>query len=203
VDEERAALLERARTMTPIHPAWTAHCLNAVKDEDAVVVNERGLPYEFLDSNVPGACLSGNNASGLGRALGEALGAKCAMPERQVIATVGDGSYMFGAPTPAHYVGRASNLPTLTVVSNNAEWFAVRRATTGMYPDGRAAKANSIPLVELNPSPSFEKTIEACDGYGERVDDPAELPKAVDRAFDALAQGRQALLNVATRAGGR
>jgi acetolactate synthase-1/2/3 large subunit len=110
---------------------------------------------------------------------------------------------MFGAPTAAHYVGRAEGLPTLTIVSNNAEWFAVRRATAGMYPDGRAAKANAIPLVELSPSPGFEKTIEACDGFGQKVDDPAALPAALDRAFDAMAQGRSALLNVVTHAGGR
>jgi acetolactate synthase-1/2/3 large subunit len=203
VDEARAALREKARTMTPIHPAWTAHCLNRIKDDDAIVVNELGLPYEHLGSEQPGCCLSGNNASGLGRGLGEALGAKVAASHRQVIAAVGDGSYMFGAPTAAHYVGRAEGLPTLTIVSNNAEWFAVRRATTGMYPDGRAAKANTIPLVELSPSPSFEKTIEACDGFGQKVDDPAALPAALDRAFDAMAQGRSALLNVVTRAGGR
>ena len=120
-----------------------------------------------------------------------------------MIAAVGDGSYMFCVPTAAHYVGRAEGLPTLTMVSNNAEWYAVRRATTSMYPNGRAAKANTLPLVELAPSPSFEKTIEACDGHGERVEDPAELPAALERSFKAIEDGRSALLNIVTRAGAR
>ena len=203
LDDDRARLLAEARSMTPIHPAWTAHCLNQIKEDDAIIVNELGLPFEHIELDKPCSFLSGGGAGGLGRGLGEALGAKLAAPERQVIATVGDGSYMFCVPTAAHFVGRAEGLPTLTMVSNNAEWFAVRRATTSMYPEGRAAKANSLPLVDLAPSPSFEKTIEACDGHGEKVDDPAALPAALERSFKSIEDGRSALLNIVTRAGGR
>ena len=203
LDDQRAKLLQEARTMTPIHPAWTAHCLNEIKDDDAILINELGMPMDFLDLDKPGCYLEGGGAGGLGRGLGEALGAKIAAPNRQVIAAVGDGSYMFCVPTAAHFVGRAESLPTLTLVSNNAEWFAVRRATTSMYPTGRAATANSLPLVDLAPSPSFEKTIEACGGYGEKVDDPEKLPAALERAFKAIDDGNSALLNIITRAGAR
>jgi acetolactate synthase-1/2/3 large subunit len=203
LDEQRAKLLQEARSMAPIHPAWTAHCLNQIKDDDAILINELGMPTDFLDLDKPGCYLEGGNAGGLGRGLGEALGAKIAAPDRQVIAAVGDGSYMFCVPTAAHYVARAESLPTLTLVSNNAEWFAVRRATTSMYPAGRAATSNTLPLVELSPSPSFEKTIEACGGYGEKVDDPEMLPAALERAFKAIDDGRSALLNIITRAGAR
>jgi len=72
-----------------------------------------------------------------------------------------------------------------------------------MYPEGRAAKSNRLPLVDLAPSPSFEKSIEVSDGYGEKVDDPAKLHGAMERAFTAMSDGRSALLNVVTRAGGR
>ncbi len=203
MDDARAKLLSEARDMSPIHPAWTAHCLNEIKDDDAIIVNELGLQMDLVEMNQPGCYLAGGGAGGLGRGLGEALGAKLAAPDRQVIAAVGDGSYMFCVPTAAHYVGRAEGLPTLTLVSNNAEWFAVRRATTSMYPTGRASKANTLPLVELSPSPAFEKTIEACGGYGEAVEDPAKLPAALERAFQAIADGNSALLNIKTRAGGR
>lgn len=203
LDERRTKLLQEARAMTPIHPAWTAHCLNQIKDDDAILINELGMPADFLMLDKPGCYLEGGGAGGLGRGLGEALGAKLAAPDRQVIAAVGDGSYMFCVPTAAHFVGRAESLPTLTLVSNNAEWFAVRRATTSMYPSGRAASANALPLVDLTPSPSFEKTIAACDGYGEKVDDPEKLPGALERAFKAIDDGRSALLNIVTRAGAR
>jgi acetolactate synthase-1/2/3 large subunit len=45
-------------------------------------------------------------------------------------------------------------------------------------------------------SSRFEKAVEVADGYGECVKDPADMPKALDRAMKAIGDGRQALLNV-------
>ena len=56
---------------------------------------------------------------GYGHLLGAALGAKLAAPEAQVIAAMGDGSYMFGVPIAAHFVSRAHNLPVLNMVSDD------------------------------------------------------------------------------------
>jgi acetolactate synthase-1/2/3 large subunit len=87
----------------------------------------------------------------------------------------------------------------LTMVMNNSQWFAVRRATVSMYPDGLASKANSLPIVDLSPSPDYHKIAEAFGGYGEKVDDPAKLKGAISRALEHVAQGRQATLNVSVR----
>ncbi|MBT4589426.1 MAG: acetolactate synthase, partial [Rhodospirillaceae bacterium] len=130
-------------------------------------------------------------------------GAKLAAPDRDVILLVGDGSYMFGGPTPAHFVGKAQDLPTLTIVMNNSKWFAVDRATRVMYPDGKAAKANEMPLTDLTPSPNYEKIMEACGGYGELVDDPAKLEESMRSALEKVRGGTSVLLNVITSPGGR
>ncbi len=58
-----------------------------------------------------------------------------------------------------------------------------------------------MPMVDLGPSPAFEKVIESIDGFSERVEEPAELPGALQRALDAVAGGVPALLNVITRGG--
>src|SRR5262249_58055951 len=116
-------------------------------------VRNSGQPQSY-----GGAVLAG----GLGFGLGAGLGAKLAAPEREVIVPVGDGSYMFGNPIPYHYVARAENLPTLTVVANNQSWLAVRQSTLDVFPDGHAAKANVMALTELKPSPDYEKVIETC-----------------------------------------
>jgi acetolactate synthase I/II/III large subunit len=142
-----------------------------------------------------GSLLSG----GLGLGMGAALGAKLAAPQREVIVTVGDGSYMFGNPIPYHYVGRAENLPTLTIVANNHMWGAVRQATLDVFPEGAAAKANVMPITQLNPSPDFEKVIGTCGGRGERVDAPGDLLPAMERSFAALRSGTPAMLNVITQ----
>lgn len=200
---DRNKLLENAGGQTPIAPPWVAACLNKVKADDTIILSELGINVAHVDHKVPMSYISGGQAGGLGYGLGMALGAKLAAPGRDVVALVGDGSYMFGNPTPAHFVGIAENLPTLTIVMNNSEWFAVRRATSVMYPEGKAVKANEMPLVELKPSPAFEMTMEACGGYGERVDDPDKLEDAIRRGLERVRAGTPVLLNVITKAGGR
>lgn len=194
-----AKQIEDARKLFPIHPIWMAHCLNEVKDKNAIVVNELGMPQPFLKYEAPNSSFGNSGAGGLGRGLGGALGAKLASPERQVIAAVGDGAYMFGCPIAAHFVGRAQKLPTLTIVSNNSEWHAVRSATLRVSPDGPASRANVMPLTSLDPSPDFEKAIESCGGVGERVEDPEKLTSALERALKHVDGGTQALLNVKTQ----
>ena len=91
-------------------------------------------------------------------------------------------------------------LPVLFVVMNNSMWGAVRRATLGMYPQGEAARSNKPPLIDLDELPAFEEVCAAAGGYGERVEDPAALPAALDRAVRAVTvEKRQALLNVICR----
>ncbi|MEE2761420.1 MAG: thiamine pyrophosphate-dependent enzyme, partial [Pseudomonadota bacterium] len=200
----RAKVLEQAQSSTPIHPAWVAKCINDAKNADTVISNELGVPAPFLELDEPGCLLGGGgSAGGLGSSIGAGLGAKLGAPERQVITAVGDGSYMFNVPSACHFVARAENLPTLTIINNNSEWYAVRRATTSMYPQGRAAKSNTLPVVNLTPSPNYEKIVESVDGYGEKVEDPAKLPAAMERAMQAVEDGNPAVLNVITQAGGR
>jgi acetolactate synthase-1/2/3 large subunit len=107
---------------------------------------------------------------------------------------------MFGNPIPAHYVAKAEGLPILTVIFNNQMWGAVKRNTREVYPQGYAAKSNREPLTYFDVEMRFEKAVEAADGYGERVSDPAELPKAIERALTCVTRDkRQALLNVICR----
>ena len=191
---------EESRGDRPIGVAWLSHCIDRVVDENTIVINELGLLPAQLTLQRPGSYFGLSPAGGLGWGLGAALGAKLAAPDKLVIASVGDGAYMFGNPTPAHYVSRAHDLPVLTIVSNNAGWGAVRAATRAMYPDGAAQQRNAMPLTALDPMPDFETVVAASGGYGERVEDPAALPGALDRAVRAVREeGRQALLNVITR----
>jgi acetolactate synthase-1/2/3 large subunit len=195
----RKKLIETVKDQTPVHPAWLAHCLNQVKSENAIVVSELGVPVAQLNLTKPRSFMGSLLSGGLGFGMGAALGAKLAAPEREVIVTVGDGSYMFGNPIPYHFVGRAENLPTLTIVANNHMWGAVRSATLDVFPEGAAAKANIMPITQLNPSPDFEKVIGTCGGRGERVDAPGDLLPAMERSFAALRSGTPAMLNVITQ----
>jgi acetolactate synthase-1/2/3 large subunit len=199
-EARRAAIADavgRAATAVPIAPAWIAHCLDQVRDAQTTIVNETGLPQDFLDVSDRLDLLTAPPVGGLGWALGAAIGVKMARPERTVIAVMGDGSYMFGNPTPCHYVARARDLPFLTVVMNNAGWASVRRAVAAVYPQGAAMAANAMPLVDLAPSPAFEQVVAACGGIGRQVATPADLPAALEWALRIVREERrQALLNV-------
>ncbi|MEK9725861.1 MAG: thiamine pyrophosphate-dependent enzyme, partial [Rhodospirillaceae bacterium] len=188
-----ATASKKAVATTP----WIAACLNDAKDDDDIVVTEMAFPMHLLDFPIPRRHFGLGPAGGLGWGLGEAIGQKLANPDRRVIAIVGDGSYMFGNPTPAHFVCEAMGLPILTIIVNNGMWGAVRRATLSMYPDGAAATSNAPPLTMLRPSPRFEKVVEASGGWSECVENAADLPAALERALKVIeTEGRQAILNV-------
>jgi acetolactate synthase I/II/III large subunit len=200
IREARRARLDaqyaRVRDQAPIHPIALTRAIDWIKG-DAVIINELGVQIDHLNMTTMGTYFQQSAAGGLGWGLGAALGIKLAAPDRFVIAVVGDGSYMFGNPTPAHYIARAHDLPVLFVVTNNRGWASVRNETGSMYPNGYASHANQMPLVDLQPSPRFETIVTASDGYGERVERPEQLAPALERAVHAVKiERRQALVNV-------
>ena len=185
------------KTPAIMTPKWVSTCLQQAKSDDTIVINEYPLVLEQVTFSKPGTYFSHSPAGGLGWGMGAALGFKLAKPDATLVVCVGDGTYMFGNPTPTHFVSRAMDLPFLTVVFNNARWAAVHRATLSMYPHGHAAKDNQPTFSCLEPSPDYEKLVEASGGYGERVSDPTELPAALKRALHAVqVEKRQAVLNV-------
>ena len=176
---------------------YTSACINRLLDDDTIVVNEYPLVLEELQVREPCRYFASAPAGGLGWGLGAALGAKLAAPAKTLVCCVGDGAYMFGNPTASHFVSEAMKLPVLFVVFNNARWAAVHRSTLAMYPKGVAAGMQEPPFATLEPSPRFEKTIEASGGYGARVDKAEELLPALERALKVVKEERrQALVNV-------
>jgi acetolactate synthase-1/2/3 large subunit len=204
--ERRAArdrMLPEARRAKPISYAFIGECIREQAPDNRLVVTELGVAADQLGLEQPGSLIGVGIGGGLGFGLGAALGAKIADRSRCVIATVGDGSYMFGNPTPYHFVARAVEAPVLTIICNNRRWHAVDASTRFVYPDGAAAHAKLMPLVALEPSPEFTKVAEASDAFARKIEDPADLPGALDEALQAVAGGRQALLDVRVEHGDR
>jgi acetolactate synthase-1/2/3 large subunit len=210
LEDERDALtaswkraLEAGARKAPLDPAWVSHCIDRAKDPHSIVINEYTLLLEHCSFESADIYFGSSSASGLGWGAGAALGAKLARPHSEVIAVLGDGAYMFCNPAAAHHASALHGLPVLFVVMNNAMWGAVQRSTFAMYPDGLASKSNAPPFVGLGKLPAFETICEAAGGYGERVEDPASLPGALQRALSVVRnEGRQALLNVICGPGG-
>ncbi len=184
-----------------ITPKYASACVNRLMDENTLLVNEYPMMLEELTVGQPLRFFASSSSGGLGWGMGAALGAKLGAPDKTVICTLGDGAYMFGNPTPAHFVGEAMRLPVLYVIFNNARWAAVHRSTLSIYPKGHASKMAEPPFAMLEPSPRFEHVVQASGGHGERVTDPQALMPALERALKVVREEkRQALVNVCLEA---
>jgi acetolactate synthase I/II/III large subunit len=186
-------------TQFPITPAWLMYCIDQALDHDVIVLDETVTNARFVQSLLtrtqPGTWFTSGGAS-LGWALGASIGAKLASPEQTVVALVGDGTFMFGCPTAALWTAAAHHTPFLTIILNNEMHFATKRSWLMHYPEGTAKQANRFPGVDLSPSPDFAQLAQSCHAYGERVDDPQDLPEALSRGLEAVAGGQAAVLDV-------
>lgn len=193
---------EAVSAASPLDYKWISHCIGNALGESDIVITEISLDPTQTCFTLPGTFFSHAHSAVLGWGPGAALGVKLAQPDRTVICAVGDGSHVFGVPTATHFMSRAYDLPILFVIYNNSGWQRSRQATFGYAPDGWAAKAESVPLCEWEVSPDYETICEANGGYGERVENPAELPGALGRALEVVRkEKRQALLNVIAKRG--
>lgn len=185
---------------SPMTKDWVSLCISeAVKSRPhATVLTELGAPLAPMAFTRREAWYEAPLAGGLGWAFPTGLGMQLADRKRLVIATMGDGSYMFANPTACHLIAEAHKLPVLTLILNNTEWGAVRRAVNAMYPDGAAVRSNQMPLTALTPCPDFTKVAAASRCWAERVEHGRDLPSALQRALAHIeTTGTQALLDVA------
>ncbi|MBB2963331.1 thiamine pyrophosphate-requiring protein [Methylobacterium sp. R2-1] len=202
LSERRAEIRRRRPSLTlpeardPITPEWISACVAKAVGPEAIIVNEYPLRLDHCPRRQAGTYFGLSPAGGLGWGLGAALGAKLAAPDRLVVATLGDGAYIFANPTASHWAAATHGLPVLTVVFNNALYGAVRNSTLAMYREGFAAKNRGRMLADLGPAPDFERVVEASGGLGLRVESANALPGALAEAVAAVRGGRQALVNV-------
>lgn len=187
--EERVPAIRRkvAKAAAPGHPMTKAHvskCLSdAIAGLDATVLSELGCPLDPLVLGRHNSWHQEPHSGGLGWSFPCALGMQLADRERLVVATMGDGSYMFANPVACHQIADALELPVLVVVLNNTEWAAVRHSVLGLYPGGYAARANRMPLTSLQPSPDFVGIARAGHAWAVRVETAGELPDALEKAI--------------------
>ena len=182
--EKRFARAKAGRNAQALSKAWVSHALAEMVDgTGAAIFNELGLQLPYMRLDHAKAWFDGPLSGGLGWGFPAALGFKLAEPERPVIAAMGDGSYIFANPTACHQIAEAHGLSIVVIVMNNSEWAAVRHSVTGMYPDGYAARGNSMPLTSLEPSPDFVRVAQASRAWARKVATAGELETAFTEAL--------------------
>ena len=188
---------EKGSSKIPLSQGYISSRVNRIIDENTINVNEYNNQMIWQNNYHAGSYFGVPHAGYLGWALGASLGIKMAAPEKTVITTVGDGSYMFSVPSACHFVSSAYKLPILYIIYNNQEWKAVKYAAANVHPDGWASKSSDIPLSELKPSPDYDQICTAFGGYGEKVENPEDIDGALERALNAVKnEKRQACLNI-------
>ncbi|MGH8056758.1 MAG: thiamine pyrophosphate-dependent enzyme [Candidatus Entotheonellia bacterium] len=199
-DDYRAAAAAAANKK-PVDPIWLCTALSEAMPRDAVYVEEtivhRPAILRHVAWNGPQSYF--HPPSGLGLGLGMALGVKLAMPERPVVALMGDGSFLYNPIVQSLGASQEHQLPLLIVVFNNGGYASMKRMHQQFYPQGASVTSGIFPGVKI-PGPNYARLVEPFGGYGERVEEPGALKAALQNALTAVNSGRMALLDVAVSA---
>ena len=127
-------------------------------------------------------------AGSLGWALPAALGAKCAIPDRPVVAFTGDGGFWYHISELETAVRYGIN--AVIVVNDNRSLNQCRVGDERVYSEYPSGDSDS--LWQFN-DVDLSKVAESMGCFGIRVTDPARIPNAIE---EALASGRPAVVDV-------
>lgn len=146
---------------------------------DAVVSADNAMACYYgartnLPVHVPGGYLFPSGYGTLGYGLPAAIGAKVALPDRAVVAMLGDGGVMFTLPELAGAAEAGLALPV--VVVDNGGYGEIRNEMRD--------RDDPIHAVTF-PSPDLAAAAVAMGCHGIRLEDPAEITEALLRALGA------------------
>ena len=194
-----AALADRDRS--PLTPAWLSYCVGRLAREagDCIFVDEtitnNVTAWQHVPITQPGSWFV-SGGSGLGWGLGASLGVKLAHPDRPVVALVGDGSFVFGAPVAALWAMQMQRAPVMIVIYNNTCYNATKSPLVAFYPEGYSVRADRFVGVDIAPAPRYDLLAPVVGAYGERVEAPDTVLPALRRGLERVRAGQTVILDV-------
>ena len=193
---EREALVAKARgeaAKTPIRPLALLEALGAALPRNAVVVEEAvssspGL-RQLVRSDDPQSFF-GLRGGGIGWGLPAAIGVKLALPDRPVVALIGDGSAMYTCQ--ALWSAAHDKVGVVFVILNNRSYRILKQRTNAMK--GFAAQTDRYVGMDLvDPPVDYVGLAQALGVKGARA---TALGEAVELVRQALAGGAPSLIEV-------
>ena len=155
-------------------------------------VTSRPAVNRAFDFEKPGD-IYGIRGGALGWAMPGALGVKLAHPDRPVLAVVGDGASMY--TVQALWTASRYNIPVVYAICNN-QAYRILKVNMEVYLrdmlDDRERDSDYVGMDFANRL-DLAMMAQAMGVHGERVDDPAEIGPAIQRAFES---GKPALLDI-------
>ncbi|MBT9554588.1 MAG: hypothetical protein IV100_01110, partial [Myxococcales bacterium] len=173
---------------------YLSQCIGEAIDDDVVLFNEYDLDPWQVPRKVPGSWFENSVASGLGWSLGAALGGAIAAPERTIVATLGDGSYLFNTPLSAHHVAVSEGLPVCFIVFDDAAWSTIKRSTRGSHPTGVAVRTDNFALCDFAVAPRFDEIARAFGAVGLRAERPSDVKGILTEALRLVREERRHVL---------
>ena len=174
--------------ITPYRVIW--ELMRTVDPADAIVTHDSGGPRDqmvpFYRATRPRSYIGWGKSHGLGTGLGLAIGAKLAAPDKLVVHWMGDAA--FGMVGLDFETAVRCDLPILAIVSNNSTMAAEVHALAISHQKYRTRDIGG----------NYAGMARDMGGYAERVETPAEIAPAIQRARRATEDGQAALLEIIT-----
>ena len=182
---ERQKLRENARASAgavPVQPLALLEAIGAMLPADAVVVDETissGVGIRQLMRSDDPQSFFGLRGGGIGWGLPAAIGVKLALPERPVVALVGDGSAMYTCQ--ALWTAAHERIGVVFVIFNNRSYRILKQRLFAQR--GHAAQSDTYVGMELLDPPIDFVALSRSLGIA------AERARTVHEATDLLAKG--------------
>ncbi|HEV2625719.1 MAG TPA: thiamine pyrophosphate-binding protein [Xanthobacteraceae bacterium] len=182
---EREALKAKARDMagqTPVQPLSLLHAIGETLPRDAVVIDETissGAGIRSLIRSDDPQSFYGLRGGGIGWGLPAALGVKLALPDRPVVALVGDGSAMYTCQ--ALWTAAHERIAAVFVIFNNSSYRILKQRLHAQR--GLAAQVDRFVGMELT-DPAIDYV-----GLARSLGIAAERAKTVHDVTDLIARG--------------
>jgi benzoylformate decarboxylase len=167
---------------SPVQALSLIHAIGEILPKDAVVIDETvssgsGL-RQLVQSNDPQSFF-GLRGGGIGWGIPASIGVKIALPDRPVIALVGDGSSMY--TIQALWTAARYRVGVVFVIFNNTSYRILKQRLFAQR--GYAAQQDTYVGMELN-DPAIDFV-----GLARSLGVPAERARTVHDATDLIAKG--------------
>jgi benzoylformate decarboxylase len=196
IKKDREAFRAKARALagkTPVQPLALLEAIGAMLPKDAVVIEEilSSAPgIRSLINSDDAQSFFGLRGGGIGWGLPAAIGAKLALPDRPVVALVGDGSALY--TVQALWTAARYRLPVVWVIFNNTSYRILKQRLVMLR--GLAEQADNFVGMELNdPAIDFVGLARSLGIEGERA---ATVKDTTDLIGQALSSGKAMLIDV-------
>jgi acetolactate synthase I/II/III large subunit len=174
--------------ITPYRVMW--EFMQTIDPRDAIVTHDSGSPRNqlvpFYSATAPRGYMGWGKSHALGTGLGLIMGAKLAAPDKFCVNFMGDAA--FGMTGLDFETAVRCGIPITTIVLNNSAMAIERHALVVSHDRYRTRDIGG----------NYADMGRAMGGHAERVEKPAEIAAALERARKLNAEGTAVLLEFIT-----